>query len=387
MSEYDGVFVVVFLSSSVKLVCPRWVRRTPGGVVNLEDLQSQLQELSTEAEAAFLGAADADVLENLRVSFLGKKGKLTTILRGMGKLPKEARPEAGKISNSVRDRMQTFLEDSKTRIAKVAREAEFNTRIDNSLPGRKQRRGRRHILTQTANDILDVLSTLGFQPAEGPEVEHDFYNFEALNMPADHPARDMQDTFYVSSKTQSPVVLRTHTSPVQIRAMLELKEAPVRVACVGRVYRCDEDKTHSPMFHQIEGLYVDEDVTFGDLKGTLQVFAESIFNSDSKVRLRPSFFPFTEPSVEVDISCFMCAGSGHIKSDTCGLCKGTGWIEIMGAGMVDPAVFAATGFDSETLSGFAFGIGVERVAMLRHRIDNIGRFFENDQRFLSQFYE
>ncbi len=343
----------------------------------------ELNTLKTEAEQSFQDAATKDDVEKLRVGFLGKKGKLTSVLRGMGKLSKEDRPKVGSKANEVRDLLEELVKSNLLRIKEKERAAEFEDRIDVTLPGRRRGYGRTHPLTRTADDILSVLSSLGFTLAEGPEIEHDFYNFEALNMPADHPARDMQDTFYINDD----VVLRTHTSPVQIRAMLSLKKAPVRVACFGRVYRNDHDVTHSPMFHQIEGLYVDKQVTFGDLKGTLQVFAERIFRPGTKVRLRPSFFPFTEPSAEVDITCFMCAGEGTLKTgDTCRICKGTGWIEIMGAGMVDPEVFKHSGFDPDEVSGFAFGIGVERVAMLRYGISDIRLFFENDQRFLHQFF-
>jgi phenylalanyl-tRNA synthetase alpha chain len=354
--------------------------------MDLEQMRSDLDALRAEAEGAFAGAKAADDVEALRVSFLGKKGKLTGVLRSMGKLSAEDRPVIGKTVNEVRDRIQGLLDDALGRIESEALAAELGERVDVTLPGRRTAPGRRHVLTRTAEDILEVMRSLGFERAEGPEVEHDFYNFEALNMPADHPARDMQDTFYLSGSRGTPVVLRTHTSPVQIRAMLTLQTPPVRLACFGRVYRNDHDITHSPMFHQIEGLYVDKKVTLGDLKGTLQVFAERIFSPDVKVRLRPSFFPFTEPSAEVDISCFSCAGEGKTSEGTCRICKGTGWIEIMGAGMVDPEVFKAARFDPEEVSGFAFGIGVERVAMLRYGVGDIRLFFENDQRFLGQFY-
>ena len=354
--------------------------------MDLQELKADLEALREEAEAAFNGADATDDVEALRVRFLGKKGKLKGVLRGMGKIPAERRPDAGKLANEVRDRLQGLVDDAVERLEQKALEGELNERVDITLPGRRTAPGRRHVLTKTADDILEVMRSLGFERAEGPEIEHDFYNFEALNMPADHPARDMQDTFYISGGRGSPVVLRTHTSPVQIRAMLHLKTPPVRVASFGRVYRCDEDKTHSPMFHQIEGLYVDEKVTLGDLKGTLEIFVQRIFSERAKVRLRPSFFPFTEPSAEVDISCFACDGNGEVSGETCGLCKGTGWIEIMGAGMVDPEVFTASGFEPDRVSGFAFGIGVERVAMLRYGVPDIRLFFENDQRFLRQFF-
>lgn len=349
----------------------------------MEHITSELTALQASAEKTLPALESDDAIESARVELLGKKGKLTAILRGMGGLDATARPVVGKTVNEVRDRIEHLLTEAHTRVLARARAGELALRDDVTLPGRRHQRGHTHPLTTTSDDILDVLASLGFHLAEGPEIEHDFYNFEALNIPRDHPARDMQDTFYVSSD----VVLRTHTSPVQIRAMLALEKPPVRVACFGRVYRNDHDITHSPMFHQIEGLYVDKNVTFADLKGTLQVFAERMFAKGTRVRMRPSFFPFTEPSAEVDISCFQCEGSGKLAAgDTCRLCKGTGFIEIMGAGMVDPEVFKAVGLDPEHVTGFAFGIGVERVAMLRYGVHDIRLFYENDHRFLSQFF-
>lgn len=353
--------------------------------MGVQEMTDELMALKTAAQEAFASANEKEALESLRVAYLGKKGKLTAVLRAMGKLSAEERPVAGKVANEVRDTISSLVDEGLARLEQAAREKELGTKIDVSLPGRRERRAFAHPITQTSEDILAVLASLGFERAEGPEIEHDFYNFEALNMPADHPARDMQDTFYIDDK----VVLRTHTSPTQIRTMLAQAKPPVRIAAFGRVYRNDHDNTHSPMFHQIEGLYVDDKVTFGDLKGTLQVFAERIFVPGTGVRLRPSFFPFTEPSAEVDISCFACEGSGEdaqAAHGNCRVCKGTGWVEIMGAGMVDPAVFEASGFDPDAVMGFAFGIGVERVAMLRYGIDDIRTLFENDQRFLTQFF-
>ncbi|MCP4500957.1 MAG: phenylalanine--tRNA ligase subunit alpha [Deltaproteobacteria bacterium] len=352
-------------------------------------MNDQLDLVRGDAESLIPDAQTPDAIESLRVQFLGKKGRLTSVLRGMGALSKEERPTVGKLANEVRDRITELLDSCNETLTSLERETQFKERLDLTLPGKRSPRAGAHPITQTSEDILSVLAGLGFERAEGPEVEHDFYNFEALNMPADHPARDMQDTFYVEDE----VMLRTHTSPVQIRTMLALGKPPVRAACYGRVYRRDEDPTHSPMFHQVEGLYVDKEVTFGDLKGTLQAFTERIFAPNTKVRLRPSFFPFTEPSVEVDISCFVCDGHGEVQipdaqkgsMTMCSLCKGTGWIEIMGAGMVDPAVFESAGFDPEEVTGFAFGIGVERVAMLRYGIKDIATLFRNDQRFLGQF--
>ncbi len=350
--------------------------------MELSQIEKELGALKAEAEQALPAASSKDALEQLRVEYLGKKGKLTGVLRGMGGLSPDERPRVGKLANDVRDRISALLDATLAELDAHEREQEMAARIDLTVPGRRYLRGRRHPLTRTSEDILAVLRTLGFERAEGPEVEHDFYNFEALNFPKNHPARDMQDTFYIDED----VVLRTHTSPVQVRAMLSLGAPPVRLACYGRVYRSDHDNTHSPMFHQIEGLYVDKNVTFGDLKGTLQVFCEKIFEPGLKVRLRPSFFPFTEPSAEVDMSCFACKGEGVADDVGCRVCRGSGWIEIMGAGMVDPEVMRASGFDPEEITGFAFGIGVERVAMLRYGIDDIRLFFENDQRFLGQFF-
>jgi phenylalanyl-tRNA synthetase alpha chain len=361
-----------------------------GASVTLAEIQSLLDTSFAEAQAALAGAKNAAELEAARVQFLGQKGFLQTAKKSVGQLASvDDKKKAGKLCNdrdrALNDAYQLNLE----RLAREARAAELGQRLDITLPGRRARRGHRHPLSTTCDDILQVLSGLGFDPAEGPEVEHDFYNFEALNIPRDHPARDMQDTFYVDAGG-ADVVLRTHTSPVQARAMLAAGKPPLRVSCFGRVYRKDDDPTHSPMFHQIEGLYVDQHVTFADLKGTLQLFAERIFAPGVKVRLRPSFFPFTEPSVEVDISCFACGGAGHggnvvAEDGRCRLCKATGFIEIMGAGMVDPEVFKACRLDPDAVTGFAFGIGVERVAMLRYGISDIRLLYENDERFLAQF--
>lgn len=338
-------------------------------------VQKDLKKLRHEAELSLVKASAFEEIENLRVHYLGKKGQVSQILKMMGQLPAEERKELGKAANDVRDFIEQMIESAHAKLSAHVREKQLEARIDISLPGRKHDRGAEHPLVQTSQKILGVLKSLGFELAQGPEIEHDFYNFEALNIPRDHPAREMQDTFYIDKD----VVLRTQTSPVQIRAMLALKEPPIRIASVGRVYRRDQDVTHSPIFHQIEGLFVDKNVNFADLKGTLQAFVEQVFSPEAKLRMRPSYFPFTEPSAEVDMSCFACKGAG------CRLCKGTGWIEILGAGMVDPEVFKAAGFDPEKVSGFAFGIGVERVAMLRYGIGDIRHFFENDLRFLAQF--
>jgi phenylalanyl-tRNA synthetase alpha chain len=356
-------------------------------MVTLAEIEALLREHETQALADLQAAQTAEALELARVRYLGQKGFVANAKKSVGQLPSpDDKRKAGKLANDADARLAAAFHDSQTRIASLARAQELAERIDVTLPGRRQFRGHRHPLSLTSDDILRVLATLGFQPAAGPEVEHDFYNFQALNVPADHPARDMQDTFYVDND----VVLRTHTSPVQVRAMLTMQKPPIRVACFGRVYRKDDDPTHSPMFHQIEGLYLDTNVTMADLKGTLQLFVEKIFSPSVKVRLRPSFFPFTEPSVEVDISCFACGGSGRGGSNAnehggCRLCKATGFIEIMGAGMVDPEVLKAAKIDPDHVMGYAFGIGVERVAMLRHGISDIRLMYENDHRFLRQF--
>ncbi len=369
-----------------------------GEPVTLAEIEMLLTQSFAEAKAALGSAGSSADLEAARVQFLGQKGFLQTAKKSVGQLKDVAdKKAAGKLCNDKDKELNEVFQQNLARLEQAGRQKELAQRLDVTLPGRRARRGHRHPLTATCDDILQVLSGLGFQPAEGPEVEHDFYNFEALNMPKDHPARDMQDTFYVQVGEErggvdkaNEVVLRTHTSPVQARTMLAAGKPPIRVSCFGRVYRKDDDPTHSPMFHQIEGLYVDKEVTFADLKGTLQLFAERIFVPGTKVRLRPSFFPFTEPSVEVDISCFACGGSGHggtSQNDEgrCRLCKATGFIEIMGAGMVDPEVFKACKLDPDQVTGFAFGIGVERVAMLRYGISDIRLLYENDERFLAQF--
>jgi phenylalanyl-tRNA synthetase alpha chain len=357
--------------------------------VTLADIEKLLTSSFEQALQALEAAQNADELETCRVKYLGQKGFVQQAKKSVGQLTTvDEKKQAGKLANEVDAKLTDAYEKNRARIEAAARARELAERLDVTLPGRVHLRGRRHPLTTTSEDILAILATLGFVRAEGPEVEHDWYNFEALNIPREHPARDMQDTFYVDGAED--VVLRTHTSPVQIRAMLALGKPPIRVACYGRVYRNDHDVTHSPMFHQVEGLYVDQNVTFGDLKGTLQMFAERVFGAGVKIRLRPSFFPFTEPSVEVDVSCFSCGGTGRgggtVGEDgSCRLCKATGFIEIMGAGMVDPEVLKFGKLDPDAVSGFAFGIGVERVAMLRYGVSDIRLFFENDRRFLKQF--
>ncbi|MGH7363363.1 MAG: phenylalanine--tRNA ligase subunit alpha [Candidatus Methylomirabilales bacterium] len=333
-----------------------------------------LDALEAEATAA-VEAADEGALEDLRVRYLGRRGSLTAILRGLPDLPPEARPVVGQRANAVKAAIEGALEARRLALRAAARVGLAADRLDSTLPGRPPMLGGLHPLTATLEDILEIFSSLGFAVAEGPEVELDYYNFEALNIPKDHPARDMQDTFYITDE----VLLRTHTSPVQVRVM-EAQPPPVRVVVPGKVYRRDADVTHSPMFHQVEGLLVDEGVTFADLKGTLTAFVRLFFGEATRLRFRPSFFPFTEPSAEVDISCVICRGAG------CRVCSQGGWLEILGAGMVDPEVFRFVGYDSERFTGFAFGMGVERIAMLRYGIDDIRLFFENDLRFLEQFH-
>ncbi len=346
-------------------------------------MQDRLKALAEAAQRDIAQARDSAQVEALRLRFLGKKGELTAILGGMGKLPPEERRSVGELGNVVRAQVEKLLGDAVAREEEAALDAELKgAKIDVTLPGRGQRLGRRHPVSQTLDDIVSVFARLGFGVESGPEIEFDWYNFEALNVAADHPARDMQDTFYVDGswlpKEAGPVVLRTHTSPVQVRTMLAQKP-PVRAVMPGRVYRKDSDTTHTPMFHQVEGLYVDKRVTFAELKGTLAAFAEAFFGTGTKTRFRPSFFPFTEPSAEVDVSCVFCKGSG------CRICKQTGWLEVLGSGMVHPNVFKHAGYEPSEVTGFAFGMGVERLAMLRYGIDDLRTMFENDSRFLAQF--
>ena len=337
---------------------------------------SELNNLLQSATTAIEQAQDLGALDKLRVQYLGKKGEITLQLKSLGQLPADQRREAGQQINKVKQAIQQLLESRKVAL----NEAEVNARlaaetVDVTLPGRRLSRGGLHPVTLTMNRIDRMFVKLGFDIAKGPEVEDDFHNFEALNIPEHHPARAMHDTFYFDANT----LLRTHTSPVQIRT-LEKQAPPVRVIAPGRVYRCDSDLTHTPMFHQVEGLLVDENVSFADLKGTLHEFLKLFFEQeDLKTRFRPSYFPFTEPSMEVDISCVMCAGQG------CRVCGHSGWLEILGCGMVHPEVFRHTGIDPEKYTAYAFGLGVERMAMLRYGVNDLRLFFENDLRFLQQF--
>jgi phenylalanyl-tRNA synthetase alpha chain len=359
----------------------------------MADLLRQLTSLGEAARKEIGAASDERALEELRVRFLGKKGEISAVLRGMGQLEAGDRPKVGEAANRVRDEVESLLEGARARLATAKLEAELKgPPIDVTLPGRSLLpRGHRHPITRAADEIAAIMGRLGYEVASGPEIELDWYNFEAINIPGDHPARDMQDTFYVEEATLSgkvepgSVVLRTHTSPVQIRAMKRAGKPPVRVICPGRVYRSDYDQTHSPMFHQVEGLCVDEGITFADLKGTLAAFARAYFGPGTKTRFRPSYFPFVEPGAEVDVSCSICGGSGKKDGKRCGTCKETGWLEVLGAGMVHPKLFENVGFDASRVTGFAFGMGVERMAMLRYGIDDLRLYFENDLRFLEQF--
>ncbi|MFR9013328.1 MAG: phenylalanine--tRNA ligase subunit alpha [Desulfovibrio piger] len=342
------------------------------------DLMTVLESLVTDLEAGLDWASSLDELEELRVDFLGRKGKLAQAMSSMAKLPPAERPAVGQKANSVKERLTALFDARKTAL-EAAREAEALKRFDPSLPGRAPWRGSLHPTTLVMEEICGIFSKLGFDIASGPEVENDFYNFESLNMPPEHPARDMQDTLYITER----VLMRTHTSPVQVRTMLGRKP-PLAIVAPGKVYRRDSDLTHTPMFHQVEGLVVGQNISMAHLRGTLTAFVRSVFGGHTEVRFRPSFFPFTEPSAEVDISCCMCGGKGHINGEPCRVCKTTGWVEILGCGMVDPAVFASVGYPAD-VSGFAFGLGVERVAMLKYGIGDLRMFFENDVRFLGQF--
>lgn len=335
----------------------------------------ELTGLVNEAEAAIAAADELQALEQIRVQYLGKKGLLTEQMKSLGKLSAEERPAAGQAINQAKQAVQQALEGRKVSLQEAVLNARLEAeKIDVTLPGRGQVSGGLHPVSMTLERIESLFSQLGFTVAEGPEIEDDFHNFEALNIPKTHPARAMHDTFYFDAHT----LLRTHTSPVQVRAMEQL-QPPLRLIAPGRVYRCDSDLTHTPMFHQIEGLLVDEQVSFADLKGILDDFLRNFFEQELAVRFRPSYFPFTEPSAEADIQCVMCGGEG------CRVCSHTGWIEILGCGMVHPEVFRHVGIDSEKYSGFAFGLGVERMAMLRYGVNDLRLFFENDLRFLQQF--
>lgn len=343
------------------------------------DLLEQLQSLIGALNERLDQVSSLTELETLRVDFLGRKGRLAELMSRLPELSPAERPAFGQTANKVKQRLTELLEDRKARLEQE-KEAALLARFDPSVPGRMPWAGSLHPITLAMEDVCSVFRRMGYEVVVGPEVDTDFHCFEALNMPPDHPARDMQDTLYIKDK----VVLRTHTSTMQIRTMLQ-RRPPLAVIAPGKVYRRDSDVTHSPMFHQIEGLLVDKKITLTDLRGTLTAFLKAVFGEKTRVRFRPSFFPFTEPSVEVDMSCTRCGGEGHIHGETCRVCKGSGWLEILGSGMVDPAVFEAVGYNPDDVSGFAFGLGVERVAMLKYGLGDIRMNFENDVRFLGQF--
>ena len=335
-------------------------------------MRDQALEIERKALQELAEVKDLPGLEKFRVAYLAKKGVLTSLMKRLGELSPAERPEAGQLLNKLKGTLTERFEEARERI--LSRKVEDASFLDVTLPGREPARGHLHPLTQVLKEICQIFGKMGFRVVKGPNVELDYYNFEALNIPRDHPARDMQDTFYVSEN----VVLRTHTSPMQVRTM-EKQAPPVSIIAPGKVYRRDSDVSHTPMFHQVEGLLVDKGVTLGDLKGTLTTFVHQMFGRDTSLRFRPSFFPFTEPSAEVDIRCVICKGKG------CRTCKNTGWLEILGSGMVDPEVYRFVHYDPEIYSGFAFGLGIERVAMLKYGIDDIQLFYRNDMRFLRQF--
>jgi phenylalanyl-tRNA synthetase alpha chain len=337
----------------------------------MSDLLDKIKSTRDAAVAAFGQAPEAKILEEARVQYVGTKGLLTELTRSVGGLPPAERPQAGQAANQAMKAAKEALLAAQARLdsAKTQKPG-----LDVTLPGRRRPQGRRHLISRTMEEICGIFEKLGFTVVEGPEVETDYYNFEALNFPADHPSRDMQESLFVGEDR----LLRTHTSPVQIRTM-EKKKPPVWVVAPGKTYRRDDDITHSPMFHQVEGLAVDQGLTMADLKGVLSAFATAFFSPDTAIRLRPSFFPFTEPSAEVDIACVLCGGRG------CRLCKGSGWLELLGSGMVDPALYDFVGYEKEKISGFAFGLGVDRAAMLKYGLSNIRHLYEGDLRFLEQF--
>ena len=340
------------------------------------DTRAQLEQIRAEAEAAMEKAASLQELDAVRVKYLGKKGELTAVLKTMGKLSPEERPIVGQMANEVREVITAGIDKRNELLKAAQQEMKLKAEtIDVTLPGTKVEVGHKHPLSIVLDEVKEIFLGMGFEVVGGPEVEWDYYNFEALNIPKDHPARDTQDTFYITEN----MLLRTQTSGVQIRTM-ENKKPPIRMIAPGRVFRSDAvDATHSPLFHQIEGMAIDEGITMGDLKGTLETFAKKLYGEQTKIRLRPHHFPFTEPSCEIDVSCFKCGGCG------CSMCKGEGWIEILGGGMVHPKVLRTGGIDPEKYSGFAFGVGLERIAMFRFGLDDMRLLYENDVRFLDQF--
>lgn len=339
-------------------------------------MKEKLAAIHVAAVSALENAKEKAEVEELRIQYLGKKGELTAIMKGMGQLSAEERPVVGQLANEVRGKIENLIEEKMAALELEAANAKIKAEtIDVTMPGRTVKKGKKHPLTTVLDDLKDIFIGMGFTIAEGPEVELDYYNFEALNIPKDHPARDTQDTFYIDEN----VVLRSQTSPVQVRVM-ENQKPPIRIIAPGKVFRSDAvDATHSPVFHQVEGLVIDKGITMADLKGTLEVFVKKLYGEETRLRFRPHHFPFTEPSAELDISCFNCGGEG------CRVCKGEGWIEILGCGMVHPRVLKNCGIDPEVYSGFAFGIGLERTTMFRYGIDDLRMYFENDVRFLEQF--
>ncbi len=338
-------------------------------------MKEKLEAIKLEAEMELKTVSDEAALQNVKAKYVGRKGIITDLLKGMRDIPDSERPQMGQLINEVKQFIEVLSDNRFEEIKEDKKKnALLNERVDITLPGRGIPLGGKHPITQVMEEVVSIFERMGFEVAEGPEIELDYYNFEALNIPKDHPARDMQDTFYISDE----IVLRTHTSPVQIRVM-EKQKPPIKIIAPGKVYRHDSDVSHSPMFHQVEGLFVDENVTFGHLKGVLSEFVRLMFGPQIGVRLRPSFFPFTEPSAEVDIRCVICGGKG------CRVCKNSGWLEIGGCGMVDPEVFRGVNYDPERYTGFAFGMGIERITMLKFGINDIRLFFENSIRFLRQF--
>jgi len=343
----------------------------------IENIDMDMEKIRISLQEELLRARDLSELDNIRVRYLGKKGRITGLLRNMGQLSAELRPHFGKRLNELKNIAEEMLEERKKELSyELAEKRWEKERLDVTLPGKPFALGKKHPITLVLQEIQEIFTGMGFKIAEGPDVELDYYNFEALNIPKDHPARDMQDSFYINTG----ILLRTHTSPVEVRTMeAQAPELPVRIISPGKVYRRDDDITHSPMFHQVEGLVVDKGITMADLKGTLLLFVQEMFGKNRDIRLRPSYFPFTEPSAEVDISCIACNGKG------CRVCGGTGWLEILGSGMTHPRVLQISGYDPEEVTGYAFGMGVERIAMLKYGIDDIRLFYTNDLRLLSQY--
>ena len=338
-------------------------------------MQEEIEKLKKQSQLDLTNLLKETDIYQFKSRYLGRNGSLTQLIKLLKNVPQGERAAAGALINSFKNELEEQIEQALSQVQAAARNLKVSEHtVDVTLPGRQLPLGGRHPITIVADKIIDIFTRLGFEIVEGPEVELDFFNFEALNLPKDHPARDMHDTFYISDDS----LLRTHTSPVQIRTM-QVTSPPIRIICPGKVYRCDSDISHTPMFHQIEGLMVDENISFGDLKGLLTTFVQQIFDEDTRLRFRPSFFPFTEPSAEVDIQCVMCRGKG------CRVCGNSGWLEILGSGMVHPQVFRNVGYDPEKVTGFAFGLGIERIAMLKFGINDIRLFFENDYRFLTQF--